>query len=316
MDTLNDVIKVDDYILTKKLAKTNSDFYLATKEGSSSQFIVKVIDKKNESKYETFYRNEIAILKDVNHPNIIKLLEVKETDEKIYLFKEYCNGGNLEVFIKRYKYIYKKTPSEEIVQYIMSQLINAMYYLYNKKIIHRNIKLGNIFINYENVEDSKKLNILNGTIKIIDFGFATYLQKGELITVKLGTPLYMSPIILNKEFIPYDEKTDIWSLGIICYELLTGKHPFNSFGIPELIEKINKGDYNIPITLSLEALSFINSMLKYDEKDRISYDELKDHEFLKKSVKEFRKINVNELKDVKMEGESEIIINNKSNQSF
>ena len=109
----------------------------------------------------------------------------------------------------------------------------------------------------------------------------------------------MSPILLNKLFhnkdyeeAGYDEKEDIWSLGIICYQLLVGEHPFNSDNLNELINKVNLGDYSIPITLSKEAISFIISMLKFDSQKRISVDELYNHEFLRKNVKEFNKLNL------------------------
>ena len=183
--------------------------------------------------------------------------------EHIYIITEYCNGGNL----KEYLNIYKKL-SEEIVHYIMKQVIEAMKYLHNKKIMHRNLCLSNILINYDDENDRENRNVMKGKIKIIDFLTSRYLKKGEFAKTFLGTPLYMSPIMINQlnEEIGYDEKEDIWSLGIICYELLIGKTPFDSYNPKELVSKINKGDYSVPTTLSKESISFINWMLQFDQK--------------------------------------------------
>ena len=129
----------------------------------------------------------------------------------------------------------------------------------------------------------------------------------------------MSPILLNKMYcneeykeVGYDEKEDIWSLGIICYQLLVGEHPFNSDNLNELVNKVNVGDYSMPITLSREAISFIISMLKFDSQKRISVDELYNHEFLRKNVKEFNKLNLDTIKQY--EDDSKIKINTKNDR--
>ena len=120
---------------------------------------------------------------------------------------------------------------------------------------------------------------------------------------------------LNEE-IGHDQKEDIWSLGIICYELLIGKTPFDSYNQKELVSKINKGDYSVPTTLSKESISFINCMLQFDPKKRLSIDELNKHTFLKKNVNEFNKIAINELKNITILENSKILINTKDNQNI
>jgi len=128
----------------------------------------------------------------------------------------------------------------------------------------------------------------------------------------------MSPIIFNKhnnidyKHIGYGEKEDIWSLWIICYELLVGKNPFGSNINDELLNKINNGEYYIPITLSKEAISFINSMLKYHPQNRLSVDELYNHDFLRKNVKDFNKFDIDIIK--KYEHDSKIKINTKNDE--
>ena len=115
-----------------------------------------------------------------------------------------------------------------------------------KKILHRDLKSDNILINYDNEDDKKNNNIIKGKIKIIDFGFARYLTK-ELAGSAIGTPIYMDPGILlklnkdkNYANYAYDEKADIWSLGIICYELLVGKSAYDAESMKELLKKIKK----------------------------------------------------------------------------
>ena len=133
----------------------------------------------------------------------------------------------------------------------------------------------------------------------------------------------MSPYILNgtknpgkeKNFV-YNKKEEIWTLGVICYELLTGKKPYNAKNKNDPTNKINKGDYYLPITLSKEAVSFLNCMLQYDSEKRLSAAQLSEHNFLKKNISEFKKIDINELKDVEIIAQPSIIIKNKDNKSI
>ena len=296
---------VDDYTLKEKIGKGSfGEVYLASKKGENRAYAVKVIDYKFKRNAMKYLNNEINILKDANHPNILRCFEIKETSEKIYIITEYYNGGTLENFLETYRLKYNNSPSEEIVQYIMRQIIEGIKYLHNKHIIYRSVNLANIMINYEDENDRINNNIMKGKIKIIDFGFSRYLKKGELANSVLGYPINMDPIILFKlNKIPeykdskYDEKVDIWSLGTIFYQLLIGKTPFDSNNMSELVEKIKKGDYYIPTVLSKEAISFLNCMMRYDLKERLSIDILYNHEFLRKNAKEFTKL---EIKDNKL----------------
>ena len=298
---------VDDYTLKEKIGEGSfGEVYLASKKGENRAYAVKVIDYKfkRNVKAMKYLNNEINILKDENNNNIIRCFEIKETSEKIYIITEYYNGGTLENFLEKYKSKYNNSPSEEIVQYIMRQIIEGIKYLHNKHIIYRAVNLANIMINYEDENDRINNNIMKGKIKIIDFGYSKYLKKGELTNSVLGYPINMDPIILYKlnriseyKESGYDEKVDIWSLGTICYELLIGKPPFEAVSMNELFEKIKKGDYYIPTVLSKEAISFLNCMMRYDSKDRFNIDILYNHEFLRKNVKEFTKL---EIKDNKL----------------
>ena len=191
-----------------------------------------------------------------------------------------------------------------MAQYIMRQIVDALNYMHNKKIIYRNLKLENLLIYYEDENDKANEDIMKAKIKFTDFLFAKYLEKGELAKTVLGSPYTMSPLLLNKltkapntEQLGYDKKADIWSLGIITYELLVGINPFDSENMDELINKTNNGDYFIPAYLSNEAISFLNEMLQYEPQRRLSADKLFGHDFLKKNVKEFTKLDLEEIKN-------------------
>ena len=317
---------VDDLTITEFLREeTFGKIYLTSKKGELKKYATKIIElsKINNPKEIRYLNNEIYILKDINHHNIIKFIEKHHDSINVYIVTELCNGGTLIENLKRYKKENKTAFPEEIVQYIMKQIIDAIKYLHNKKIVHRNINLQKIMLNYDDENDKIYNNIMKGKIKVVDFGFSRYLKKGNLAKSILGIPLTMSPIILNKlnkqpnyKDIGYDEKEEIWSLGCICYELLLGYNPFESDNMNELLEKVNKGDYYVPITLSKEAVSFLNCMLQFDPNNRLSADKLYNHKFLRKNVKEFNKIDINELKNIEIINNSKIKINTNNNKEI
>lgn len=298
---------LDDLSLIKCIgAGTFGEVYLTSKKGSENKLATKKISKKYMSnpKYKKYIENEINILKGVSHSNIIKLYEVKETPYFYFLVMELCNGGNLSNCLEEYINKYKNPFSEEIVQFLMYQIISAIKYLHNKNILHRDIKLDNILINFESEIDKNNLDILKATIKIIDFGFARHLSSSELASSILGSPLNMDPGILEKliklknkmdysETYEYDQKADIWSLGTICYQMLTGKSAFEAKNLQDLVNKIEVGKYFLSTNLSKETCSFLNGMLKYDLKKRLTADQLLEHPFLRKPYNLFTKISDN-----------------------
>ncbi len=290
---------VDNLTLIKLISnETCGPIYLSSRKGDNSYYITQIYIKSKLSKFDLlnkYLNNEISILLDTNHPNIIKLFEIKETKDKIYLVKEYCNGEALQDMLFENN---NEPFSEEIVQYIMRQLIEAVKYLHNKKIICRDLKLDNIKINYEDEKDRINNNIMKGKIKITDLNVSRYLAKGELAKSIIGSFGYEDPSFKsykwkneeeNKDF-GYDQKVDIWNLGIIFYELLVGKNPFKDNSIKKSREKLDKGDYFVPASISKEALSFLNWMLQNDPKRRKNADILYNHPFLRKNVNNFTKI--------------------------
>ena len=315
---------VDDLTLIKPLGKgAFGEVFLTSKQGTTQKFATKQIDKKYAAnpKAKKYLDNEIMILKDIDHENIVKLYDVKETSQYFYLVTEYCNGGGLSDCLEKYQEEHNAAFPEELVQYLMKQIVSALRYLHRKRILHRDIKLDNILVHYESEEDRVNKNLMKAKVKMIDFGFARYLKKEELAYSTLGSPINMDPGILrklnklehSKEY-GYDEKADIWSLGTACYEMLIGNCTFDAESMKELVTKVERGNYFLPSTLSKEAVSFLNGMLQYDFKKRFTAEQLYRHKFLNKNFKDLNKIN---LKDIKNHiAGSKIRINTKLNQSI
>ena len=272
--------------------------FLTKKKNDPKIYATKQLEliKTDTPQLKKYLQNEIKIMKELNdNDNIIHLYDLFVTNNHYYFVMEFCNGGTLADILGDYKLKFGKPFSQEIIQYYMRQIVRGLKYIHSKKIIHRDMKLANILVNFDNDEDKNNLNLLNSKIKIIDFGLATK-NKGKTL---VGSPLYMDPIILKKydkaggyeKLVTYDEKADIWSLGAICYEMLTGETLFNVNTLQQLLEKVEQGDYTLPIymDLSKEMISFIISMLEYDGDKRLSAEELYNHSFLVKDIKDFSK---------------------------
>ena len=216
---------------------------------------------------------------------------------------EYCNGGELSKALEKYQEKYNRPFSQEIVQHLMRQIISAFKYIHGLKIIHRDIKLDNILLKFENEEDKNNLNMMKAIVKIIDFGFACQISKSGLQYSTLGSPINMDPIILKKlnstgkkaRQLGYDQKADIWSLGTICYEMLIGKSAFDAEDMEDLVSKIEDGTYTVPTNLSKEVISFLNGMLQYDSHARLNSEELSRHHFLTRNINEFHPIDIQKV---------------------
>ena len=267
------------------------------------------------------FEKEISILKDLAHQNIVKYKEIKKNKNDYYIVTEFINGGTLTQCLKKYINKNGKAFSEEIVQYLMKQIVNGIKYIHNKNIIHRDLKLDNIMVAFNNKNDINNLDMMKAKVKIIDFGFSCFLKKGKLALSAIGTPLYADPLILKKfnhnesvNSLGYGKEIDIWSLGILCYEMLMGHVLFNEDSVKELIDKVEKGNYQIPTNLSKEVVSFLNGMLQYDREKRLNINQLENHPFLKKRVSDFTKINVGKLSN-KIKND-QLNINIKQNKSI
>ena len=315
-------MQVDDLTLTKSLGKgAFGEVFLTQKKGSKEFYATKRLDRAFSEKPENIklLSNEITLLKKINHPNIVRLIDLKKTKSHCYIVMEYCNGGDLSGCLKKYKEAYRRPFSEEIVQYIMRQVVNGIYFLHSNKIVHRDLKLDNILVTFPSENDKKSLNMMKAIAKIIDFGFATRLKasKSNLTYTILGTPANMAPQILEnmQQRTPnhqgYDEKVDIWSLGTLCYEMLVGHMAFCGHSMQELSQKVKQGTYSLPTNLSKEVISFIDSMLQTDPNKRSSARDLLKHDFLVKNVKQFQPIDVRKIQGMVSGG----VININSNSN-
>ena len=293
---------IDGYSLVKCIGRgAFGEVYLTSKNETNQLFATKKVSKqKIESpSIKKYFVNEITILKELNHKNIVKLETIRQTLHNFYIITEFYNGGNLSDCLRKHRMIKGKPFSEEIVQYLMRQIVDAVKYLHSRRIIHRDLKLENLLINFESEEDKKNLNMLKAEVKIIDFGFATYLDNTGLRYSILGSPINMDPILLTKlinqnvtSLVGYSEKADIWSLGTVCYELITGKAIFRAQNLIDLVRLVEIGSYHIPTDLSQEIVSFLTSMLQYTSSHRLSAEELSNHPFLTKNVNEFTKLDL------------------------
>jgi serine/threonine-protein kinase ULK/ATG1 len=317
---------VDNLTLEKCLGKgAFGEVYLTTKKGvENKKFATKKFEREEIEQGEAmkYLKNEIIILQYLNHPNIVKFEEVKKTKKHFYIVMEFCNGGELSKALEKYQEKYGKPFPEEIVQHFMRQIVDAFKYMHERKIIHRDVKLDNILLNYDNEEDKKNMNLMKAQVKIIDFGFACKISKAGLQYTALGSPINMDPLILKKinssskkaRQLGYNQKADIWSIGTICYEMLIGKSAFDAEDMDELVSKIEDGSYTIPTNLSSEVISFLNGMLQYDSSRRLSADQLSRHAFLTKNVQDFKPI---DLKKVEKKVDSKgLKINVKKNSSI
>ncbi len=316
---------VDNLTLEKCLGKGSfGEVYLTSKKGSKEKFATKKLEREQIESSEAmkYLKNEIIILQNLKHPNIVRFEDVKKTKKHFYIVMEYCNGGELSAALEKYQQKYGKPFSQEIVQHLMRQIIGAFKYIHGLKIIHRDIKLDNILLNFDSEEDKANLNMMKANCKIIDFGFACRISKSGLQYSTLGSPINMDPIILKKlnstgrkaRQLGYDQKADIWSLGTICYEMLIGKSAFDAEDMDELVSKIEDGTYSVPTNLSREVISFLNAMLQYDSHARLNSSELSRHVFLTRDVKDFHPIDMKKVsKKVDSKG---LNINVKRNKSI
>jgi serine/threonine-protein kinase ULK/ATG1 len=209
----------------------------------------------------------MEIIKYDPHPNIVKCYDILKKDTDVCIILEYCDSGDL-------RNILKKPIKEKYAQFYFTQLVNGLKYLDKKNIIHRDIKPKNILLT-----DNRKL------LKIADFGFAKISKNDTLNDTVCGSPLYMAPEIMKKNL--YNNQTDLWSLGMILYEMLYGFHPYSKCeSIPELQECIEKKKIEIPPTNTLnrdvgaDCINLLKKMLQKDASNRITWNNFFSHPWL------------------------------------
>ncbi|CAM8970787.1 unnamed protein product [Rhodiola kirilowii] len=212
--------------------------------------------------------SEISILKKIYHPNIILLHDIIEKPGKIHLVLEYCKGGDLSMYINRNG----KVP-EVTAKHFMQQLAAGLQVLRDNNMIHRDLKPQNLLLS---ANDNKAV------LKIADFGFARSLQPQGLAETLCGSPLYMAPEIMQLQ--KYDAKADLWSVGAILFQLVTGRPPFNGNNQMQLLQNIMKStDLYFPPNpnnLSSECKDLCRKLLRRNPVERLTFEEFFNHPFL------------------------------------
>lgn len=212
-------------------------------------------------------RQEIEILRSLRHENIIQMLDTFETKSKFVVVTELAHGELFEILED------DTCLPEECVARIGKQLVRALHYLHSNGVIHRDMKPQNILIG------------ANGTVKLCDFGFArTMTSKSIVLTSIKGTPLYMAPEVVQEQ--PYNHTVDLWSLGVILYELFVGQPPFYTNSIYSLINHIVKDPIKFPDSMGLKLKSFLKGLLNKKPSDRLDWPHLLQHPFLQETEDE------------------------------
>ena len=242
---------------------------------TGSKIAMKKIEKIKENEIDDLQiKNEIDILKKLDHPNIVKIYEFYDTKKNYFIITEYCKHGELYSYIK---YSYTETQ----LAVLFYQVFSGLCYLHDNHILHRDLKLENIMIS--EIEKDLSSNYDFFWIKIIDFGTAKIFKKSKNERTVVGSSYYIAPEVLKQK---YNEKCDTWSVGVILYMLIVGRAPFDGKTDEEIIENIKKGKYNKKhpklVNSSEEVQNLVFSLLETNIKKRLSSKEALNHPWFKK----------------------------------
>ena len=229
------------------------------------EFAMKIIDKTPYSNVNQII-NEINILKTLDHPNILKVLEFHLTADKFFIITDYCPEGELFHEIDKKSHFTEKETS-----FILYQILQAVRYIHKMRIVHRDIKPENIMIMER--EPSGLLHV-----KLIDFGTAKLFIEGNKHKALVGSSYYIAPEVIKGK---YDESCDIWSIGVIMYIMLIGTPPFNGDEDDDILKAVTNGKYDTTLpqyqALSDNAKDLLTKLLKYNPSDRITAAEALNH---------------------------------------
>lgn len=267
-----------NYVIVKKIGKGSfGQALLVTSRSSSKRYVAKIVDTASMSDREKRdLQNEIRILAGVHHPNIVRYREHFSDGTFVIIIMDYADGGDLHTRIKEAQ---RQNPpvlfEPDCVMFWFLQLCMALQYLHENRILHRDIKTANVFLTRHNV------------VKLGDFGISTVLQSTMACAKTVcGTPYYFSPELCQNR--PYNNKSDIWSLGVVLYEALTLQRPFNAKSLKELVKKILLGQYEtIPSSVPAEVRGLCVSLLQVNPLQRPSINRILETSYVQHKLQEF-----------------------------
>lgn len=252
------------------------------KDAKENDVAIKIIDlsKLDKSRIDKFLL-ELEISSKISHENIVKTIEIFKTTDHWYIVNEFCNYGTFADLIKAMNDV-KSKEKEIFCNYYFSQLRDAMYYLNQRNIIHRDLKPQNILLTRTKIKDEYEV-----IVKLADFGFARYfdpeIKSGfdDMISTICGSPIYMAPELLID--MKYNTKADLWSYGVIMYEFLYGKNPYNyPTNIPDLRNLIINKKIDFPVIYSDKCIDLLKRLLMTDPSYRISWNDFFEHDWFSK----------------------------------
>ena len=263
--------KISDFCLMKELGTGSfGRVLLVQHKTTQAMYAIKAIDKRNAANIQEkpYFRREIEIMYRVHHPNVVKLFGHFEDANYCYFIMEYIPGGNIYSLVQ--KNSYRAVQTQTIVS-IMKDVISATYFLHHMHppIIHRDIKPENVVLDK------------NMVAKLTDFGWSNYLP-GDYSkrTTVCGTPIYLAPeIILNRG---HDEKVDIWCIGVLMFELMTGSSPFQGSDVRTVKYNISRLKIVWPSNIDRDAEDLIKKILKINPEERITLEQMLLHPFFTK----------------------------------
>uniref|UniRef100_A0AAQ4PY88 non-specific serine/threonine protein kinase n=1 Tax=Gasterosteus aculeatus aculeatus TaxID=481459 RepID=A0AAQ4PY88_GASAC len=236
---------VGNYRLLKTIGKGNfAKVKLAKHTLTGREVAIKIIDKTqlNPTSLQKLFR-EVSVMKILNHPNIVKLFEVIETEKTLYLVMEYASGGEVFDYLVAHGRMKEKEARAKF-----RQIVSAVEYCHQKRIVHRDLKAENLLLDTD-------MNI-----KIADFGFSNEFTLGSKLDTFCGSPPYAAPELFQGK--KYDgPEVDVWSLGVILYTLVSGSLPFDGQNLKELRERVLRGKYRIPFYMSTDCENLLKKLL-------------------------------------------------------
>lgn len=259
--------KIGKYTTVSEIGGGNFGKVYKVVDEQGQFFAMKKIQTRGmNEKLRSLIENEKVVLQQINHSSVLKFVAFFESAHHVYIVTELCEGGDLENYLK----INGKVEYEVGRRWIRD-LTDALKTLKNQNILHRDLKVANLLITDKDFNKAE--------IKICDFGFSKFLDS-SLTRTQLGTPLYMAPEIFTSP--AYNYKVDIWSLGVVSYEILCGNPPFKCYNLDELKrQQKNQISFEDNPSLPEPAKDFIRQLLTYNPEQRPDYLVLLDHEFLK-----------------------------------